>query len=252
MKPKIPQLHTVSELEKLAQVKNLDTRPFMRSPPGDGLLLVKDIQNGFEFHFAVTDWKTDTGKMLFRITRYPYSSDSVDPKESWIEERNLKEVWERWVGLVDYYRTVDPFDGSKDPILEQYQDEFFENFEMLDEDAETKPFDLDKQVLIDRYLGDTIHRLQAKSRDPEISDADRQVYLDLIFKTNHLKETQTTQSQNQTVKELTGIWAYARKKGLKYLEIFKSEAIKELMKSGIKYLIENFEEIADASRKFFE
>lgn len=118
---------------------------------------------------------------------------------------------DRWENLLRRYATLHSsfFD---DPITQDYEDEFFDQWKILEEDADTKPFDLQRQLLIDKYLESAIQKLDAqktKENEKEIEAVKAQA--------NEVRQSLTRHTKNQVVRGLAKFWAMARKMGLDVL-----------------------------------
>jgi hypothetical protein len=116
-----------------------------------------------------------------------------------------------------------------DPITHGYEEEFFNQWKILENDADTKPFDLKRQIIIDKYLESAIKKLEAqktKENEKEIEAIKAQG--------NEVRQNVTRQNKNQVVRGLAKFWAMSRKMGLNVLyDILidlSSEVIQKMLK----------------------
>lgn len=131
------------------------------------------------------------------------------------------EEFQKWLKLIERYDNVS-FD---DPIIKQYQEEIFNEIKILDDNADTIPFNIKQQTAILCYL-DQISLITTPNED-------------LKFLTEKIEETKTeitSLSKNQVMKRLSKILAYSRKSSLglykSFFDVFKKEMIKEFIGYG--------------------
>lgn len=128
-----------------------------------------------------------------------------------VNKKHLNRWIEGWEQLIEQYNNLQsPF--FDDPITHGYEEEFFNQWKILEDDADTKPFDLKQQILIDKYLESAIQKLETlktKENEKEIEVLKAQA--------NEIRQNLTRQTKNQVVRGLAKFWAMARKMGLDVL-----------------------------------
>jgi hypothetical protein len=159
------------------------------------------------FYFTVRKDGADS----FSINVSPSSETSLYEFRSGLKSKSLKFYLEKWEELLNRYDDLkSPF--FDDPVVSEYEDEFFTQWKILEEDADTKPFDLQRQLLIDKYLETSIQKLEAqktKENEEEIEAVKAQA--------TEVRQNLTRQTKNQVVRGLAKFWAMARKMGLDVL-----------------------------------
>jgi hypothetical protein len=115
-----------------------------------------------------------------------------------------------------------------DPILKQYQQEFENEINIVDEDADFNTYDLKTQIWLDEYIARYQERLEIV-KTPENQNEIAEIQGELV----ELKNTQTRLTKKRVIERLSKIWAKTRKIGLGLLkdvyETGKSELIKRLI-----------------------
>ncbi|GAB3327795.1 hypothetical protein GCM10027299_28920 [Larkinella ripae] len=224
-----------------------DKSPFLVVDPQKSLYKLVDGAPDTDYFFEIMKGDVHReGKVMFVVAKKPAGLKGATETGIEVLDDQLLSFFESWKENVITFHKMLYFDAPEKKIFESYQNEFFQNFEIIDKDADSEPFDLEKQIIIDRYLDGSIKKIEDKISDSEVSESDKAIYLALLEQCAELKETQTQSTKNETVKKLTGIWAWARQKGLKFLEVFKSEFVKELAKGAIKYMLGEAGDAADA------
>jgi hypothetical protein len=135
------------------------------------------------------------------------------------------EEFERWLNFLDQYKTLtfsDPEDFSK-----IYEEEFYNFFELIDEDADTHPFEYEKQIFLLELLSKIETDLK-KTPDEEIKE--------IIESVQSLKNSIQELTKNQATRRLSEIFGKIQKKGTKLLhdiiDVGKKEIIKKALYSG--------------------
>jgi hypothetical protein len=219
-------------LKELESFVNLKGEKFEVIDPKANYLKVIDKDSDSEFHFTIEKYqKTNRGTFQFLMTRSPKSQNEIEEYQTWLEIAQLKGQFDAWIKLLEEYDSVNSF--FDDPIINSFKDEFYAEFEIIDEDAETKPLNTKQILLLDSYLekvNDKLDEYKTEGNSEEIQDIQDEI--------ETLKENLTTKSKKWVVNRLTTIWAKIAKKGTKYIKEFLTESKKELIKQGVKGLIE--------------
>ncbi|WP_341963847.1 hypothetical protein, partial [Flavobacterium psychrophilum] len=114
--------------------------------------------------------------------------------------------------------------------LLKYEEEFYSDFEILDEDAEVNPFEHDKQIFTYNLLEYVETELQkSNSEDEEIEN--------LISETIALKNNLQNLTKKVVIRKMSIIFSKVKKKGLKLfldiIDVAKKEIIKKALYGGI-------------------
>ncbi|MGV7106103.1 hypothetical protein [Flavobacterium sp. U410] len=224
-------------LKALEPYVNLKGDKFEVVEPKESLLKVIDKDSESQFHFTIHKYQRNTsnGKFQFLMTRMPKDNNDNGNMQSWLEIDSLKSQFEYWLKLLDEYESVNSF--FDDPIIISFSKEFYEEFEIIEEDAETNPLNTKQILLLDNYL-ETIDKKLLEFKTEHNSQDIEEIKEDILI----LRENLTNKSKKWVVKRLTSIWAKIAKQGTKFIKEFLSESKKELIKQGVKGLIEYVKE----------
>lgn len=204
--------------------------------PKENLLTVIDKDSESTFLFTIAQYKkTDSGKFQFLMNKSPKSQNDNSIQNSWVDISDLNGQFEAWVKLLREYETTNSF--YDDPIVNSFREEFYSEFEIVDEDADTKPFSTKQILLLDNYLESVEKKLNEFSTEQNKSDIqDIQTDIEL------LRDNLTTKSKKWVVSNLSKIWAKIAKQGTKFIKEFLSDSKKEIIKQSVKGLIEFIKE----------
>lgn len=219
-------------LKSLEPFVNMRGEKFEVIEPKDNLLKVIDKECESNFHFTIEKYKkTNRGTFQFLMKRSPQSQNENTEIQTWLEISQLKGQFDAWIKLLDEYDSVNSF--FDDPIINSFKDEFYAEFEIIDEEAEIKPLNTKQILLLDSYLekvNDKLDEYKTKGNIEEIQEIQEEIEI--------LKGNLTIKSKKWVVNRLSIIWARIAKKGTKYIKEFLTESKKELIKQGVKGLIE--------------
>ncbi|UII74462.1 hypothetical protein LV716_09300 [Flagellimonas sp. HMM57] len=194
-------------------------------------LLIEDKSKYSDFQFSVSNpTQNNSNKIFFEAEFNPTNSVSLATKKIKTEENSIVSLLERWTNLIKAYNKTEL--SAEESILNEYEQEFYANFEILDEDADTKPYELEKQVIIHTYFVNVIHLLKRNEQENE----------GLIKEAEEIKDNIPSMTKRTTVKKISRFFAKVRKKSLPLLKEVLELGRKEVFKRGIKFLLNNFGE----------
>ncbi len=220
-------------LKSLEPFVNLKGDKFEVVDPKENLLKVIDKDLESKFHFTIEKYqKASNGTFQFLMTRAPKSEHDNGNYHAWVDISSLSPQFEAWLNLLTQYESTTSF--FDDPIVEEFYNEFYAEFEIIDdEDADKKPFATKQILLLDNYLETVDNKLSeliTSNNEVEINDIKESIIL--------LRENLTIKSKKWVISKLTQVWAKIAKQGVSFIKEFLSESKKELIKQGIKGLIE--------------
>lgn len=205
--------------------------------PKENLLKVIDKDIDSDFHFTIVKYEknNNSGSFQFYMTRSPKNINDNKEYQTWVEISGLGEQFNAWLKLLSEYETTNSF--FDDPITKSFRDEFFAEFEIVDEDAEINPLNTKQILILDDYLDSVDKKLSEYTTDQNSQDI-----LEIKEEILQLKENLTRKSKKWVVSKLSNIWAKIAKQGTKFIREFLSETKKEFIKQGVKGIIDYVKE----------
>jgi len=137
--------------------------------------------------------------------------------------------------LLNEFDNTDSF--FDDPILNSFRDQYYAEFEILEEDADIKPLNTNQILFLDSHLEDIEKKLD-KYKSDKNSDDIEEIKGDIKI----LRENLTTKSKKWVIENLSKVWAKITKQGTTLLKEFLSESKREMIKQGVKGVIEAIKE----------
>jgi hypothetical protein len=219
-------------LKSLQSFVNLRGDKFETVEPKEFLLKVIDQESGSNFHFIIEEYKkANTGKFQFLMSRSPINQNDHGIQRTWVDIAQLQPQFDTWLKLLDEYDDTPSF--FDDPIISSFQEEYYAEFEILNEESETKPLSTKQILLLDSHLEELGRRLDKFKTEKNQGDIEG-IKEDI----SELRENLTSKSKKWVIKSLSKIWAKIAKQGTKFIKEFLSESKKEAIKQGVKALIE--------------
>ncbi|MDR6545678.1 hypothetical protein J2810_001726 [Chryseobacterium rhizosphaerae] len=221
----------LSVLKALEPFVGLQGKLFTIEHPGNSLLLVKDKDPNSKFYYSIERYQVRDEKVLYSIMFSPRNEKDVGAMSTTIGGDSLTTTFNSWVQSLENYSKVKSF--FDDPILESYEEEFYTNFELVDEDAETRPFRTTQILQLDYLLEQVSTRLIEMT-----DDNNREEVESIITDITEVRESLPTRSQKWIAEHVSKIFAKIAKQGVSFIKEFWAEGKKEIIKNIVKGLVE--------------
>ena len=222
-------------LKSLEEFVTLKGEKFEVVNPDNHLLKVIDIDNDSSFSFVIEKYQKQNNVFQLLMSRNPRSEHDNGIYQAWIKIDQLKPQFQAWVNLLDQFQSVDSF--FDDPIIDSFKEEYYAEFEIIDEDADKKPLNTKQILLLDSHLEfieEKIDSYKNENNEETISE----IKSDVI----QLRGQLTSKSKKWVINRLSIIWAKLSKQGTKFIKDFVNQTKTEGIKQGAKALIEFIKE----------
>lgn len=196
------------------------------------LIRYEDKDPDSDFFFQINSYSKSNNEFIYNITYKPTSEINTDESSRNLSFKGVNTILTTWGNIIKQYNSTDFFIEEEDPIIEFYTEEFYNEYKLLEDDADYKPFELDKQLLVSAYLEksvDYIDKINDEKTRNELNHAK-----ELAIKLN---ENLTELTKNEVVFKLSKFWAETRKKGLPIFKEIFMELAKELVKEFGKKML---------------
>ena len=226
-KKKLP-IVILKSLEKFVTLKG---EKFEIIEPDNLLLKVVEKDDDTVFYFNIEQFKLVNGGYQFYMSRKPQNENNQGEYKSWIPIAHLEKQFETWLKLIEQYETINSF--YDDPIAKAFSDEYFTDFEIIDEDADIAPFKIKQILILDKYLEyieQSIDNYKTEENEKSIENIKQDIY--------SLRKNLTSKSKVYIIRGLSNIWGKLTKLGTKFITDFTSEAKREVVERSVKGLID--------------
>ena len=145
-KKEIP-LSILKTLEKFVHLKG---EKFIVSDSNDFLMKIKDVDENSSFQLLIEKQEIKNGNLEILLITKPTSDNNNAPNRRWIKVEKLTDEFEKWLNILDgYEKTYTFFD---DPIIKSFAEDYYIEFEVVDENANVEPLKPKQILLLDKHL----------------------------------------------------------------------------------------------------
>jgi hypothetical protein len=226
----------ISVLKTLELFDKKNDKLFKRETgSGDYLLKYVDSDVNSNFYFQITRADRDDnfpGSFKYHLSIKPKSEKSTEASGFFISGNKMEIYFDGWVNSLNYYASNKLFDN--DPLLKQYEKEFFSDFELVDVDADTASYDFGAQLQIDTFLEQVNELLQES-----ITEQNAEIIEEIKSEVNKLRETQTSLTKRKVFDRIGKIGAMIRRHSLPVFKSFMVTLGKTLLGIVMKQMVEN-------------
>lgn len=211
-----------------AQLRNselIETIPSKEIGNNNLVIGLRGLREFSNFQFLILEPRMMDKEPYYRIDRTPQNSSSNDRITFECGFKDTINSFNNWFQLIIDFTKFDFH--QKDEFRRIYENQFYADFEIVEDDSYTTPFDSNRQLLL-YHLIDQTQILIVKS---EIEDSES-----LIEEANDLKCSLTKITKHESVKRLSKLMANIRLKSIKVyndvLDVGKKEIIKAVLHAG--------------------
>ncbi|WP_343705303.1 hypothetical protein [Flavobacterium sp.] len=198
----------------------------------DQLFYFHDLTHpDFYFLIGIPDKKSQEFPTLFPVRFNPVKYDSREVFSKNANKSEIEFYFSIWIKMIEDYNSVN-FNQEED-FAQLYEEEIFSEFEIIDDDAKTKPFDTNQQIILYTFLQATVNYLEKEYTNNEIVE-------EIINEANSLKNEIPSLTKRIASKRLSQILAKIKKfNPITFKDVYdvaKKEVIKYLLLKGVETL----------------
>lgn len=228
-------------LKELDVIKDINKSIFELHYPDDCILEIRERNIKSIFTYKINN--IEAGSMtpvngMNRMTNFiirtktPSSSNRSSGTRNKITLKDFKNDFLEWTNIVgEYHKLETIFD---DPIAKAFEDEFYQEWKIIDDEAGNKPFSTDKIILLDSFLEDTKKKLLLPEYNtPENKNA----ILEISDNIEDVRANLTSTNQNSVLKQISKVLSKIAKLGVPYIKEFflvsKNETFKAIFHKSV-------------------
>lgn len=198
----------------------------------DRLFYFKDKDHpGFYFSIGIPDKKSKGDPTLFSINFTPTNLTSPGILSGEVNRDKILDYFYVWINILQDFNRIS-YNQEQD-FLKIYEEEIFSEFVIIDDDAETKPFDNNQQIILYKFLETTAKHLEQQYPNNNVIEG-------IIEQANSLKDEIPLLTKRIASKRFSKILAQIRQfNPITYKDVYdvaKKEVIKYLLLKGVDIL----------------
>lgn len=185
------------------------------------------------FVFFINDPERDEDEKhtIFNITYNPENEDSLSHRirAAWTDD--IENIFKEWIELIKAFNDISF--TEEETFVKFYEEEIFDDFKIVDDDAETHPFNNTQQIILYKFLSSTIIQLENKHPDDIIV---KSICLESIELRDNIQNLTKKEFSKKFSKILAKIKKYSFKTFTEIFDVAKKEIYKYLLNEGVKKL----------------
>lgn len=216
-------------LEALKGFVNKRGGTFEIIDPGTMLLKAIDNDDKSTFYFNIEGYEKQQTAFKLLMDRKPKSNANHGNYRTWIDVKELENQFSLWLTLLDEYNSVESF--FDDPILKSFAEEFYSEFEFIDDDAQVNPLTTNQILLLDEhleYIENNIENHVTEKNKIQLEEIKNSV---IELRENLIKPKAWVGNK------LSVIWGKIAKQGPKYIKEFLVEGKKQIIIESVKFIL---------------
>ena len=219
----------ISVLKAIEPFMSKSGENFIAIDNENDMIRFKDRDPTSDFYFHIKQFKMQNGFTVLLDSK-PTSENSVANNSRWVKGTEIEQNFANWIGLLKKYDQIQsPFD---DPILTSFRDSYYAEFEIIEEEK-NKPLNPSKILLLDEYF-EKIETGIEKYR----SESNSEVIDSIKDEIEEIRENLSSKSKQWIANKIAWTWAKITKLGPKIMRDLLSESNKQIVREGVKQLIE--------------
>jgi hypothetical protein len=184
------------------------------------------VNKKLPFYFEVRGVKdTGRGSVVYAVAWKPAAFATVNVQSVNGGLDSVLTWFKQWTDLVKQYNTVRL--SRRDRFTSESAEQFYADFELVDEDANTTPFDNDKQLVLYRLLD------YIKQKVEQEEGADKEQVSIIVNEIKMLQANIPSMTKATAVKGLSRIFAKTKAFSIKLIADFFDVAKKEALKAAL-------------------
>jgi hypothetical protein len=202
---------------------------FINSEPETDLIRFSDIDTNSDFYFHIKQYQIKSAFQVL-VEYKPHSEITTEKKQLWVNGTEIGKYFNAWIKLLQTYDDVkSPFD---DPIIESFKDDYYTEFEIIDEEKD-KPLKPKQILLLDAYFEKV-----SKKIDKHIDESNAKQIEEIKGDISELRENLSSKTKVWIANKVCWIWAKMTKLGPKMMKDLVNEGNKQIVKESVSQLIE--------------
>ncbi|QQS28951.1 MAG: hypothetical protein IPM47_19260 [Sphingobacteriales bacterium] len=236
-------LDLLKTIEPIAQA-NLDLIQFKRED-NTYYCFVESDSNSKNFFRIFIDGSKRIGNYDISKYAFEFKPGSTSSAKQTITQTTINDLGgqlKNWINLIrDIHETPSVHD---DNFVKQYAEFYYNEFKIVDEDADTSPFDPNQQDLVEVYLLSLSTAIE--NSGDKLADTTKNELLNDI---KLIQENLATTTKSQVMKSVTKVFGKLYKTSKSLAKEIVTEAKKQLIKKLIEFGIEYGPKILEAFTK---
>ncbi|QQU04236.1 hypothetical protein [Myroides odoratus] len=200
----------------------------------EGIVKFVDIDPNSDFYFKIEKEEINGSNHILEVSYKPFKENSIigiDKRRMDISD--LKKCLESWMIMMSKYNQLKYIDDLEDPIVESFAEEYYDTFEIIDEDAEINPYPLHQIEKIEFLLTEIQTKIE-KDKEKIIEQSSPKVVEEIEERIQDIRQTIYKSTKKTISKKISRLFGFMTKEGGNLVRILVQEGVKEAIKIWVK------------------
>ncbi|PBI89097.1 hypothetical protein BSF41_24680 [Flavobacterium sp. ACN2] len=198
----------------------------------DHLFYLHDISHkNFVFYITEPNRNSETKQTIFPITYVPEDEDSLSYTTCFCSLEEIEDHFYHWLHIIKEFNSISF--SEEEEFSNFYEEEIFNDFDIIDEDADINPFNNFQQIILYNFLSETSVYLENKHPNNKEIENIRSETLELRDNIQNLTKKDFSRRLS---KILAKIKKFSIKTFFEISDVAKKEIYKYLLKEGVNKL----------------
>jgi len=228
-------LNVAKDIEKALKIMRYlvsENSNVIESIETEQIFYIHDLSHkNFVFYINNPERDEDGKHTIFTVTFSPESTDSLSHtvRSAWTND--IEQIFNEWIKLIKDFNSISF--TEEENFAKFYEEEIYDEFKIVDDDAETHPFNNFQQIILYKYLSATIFYLENKHPDDDVI---KDICSESIDLRNNIQNLTKKDFSKKFSKILGKIKKYSLQTFIEISDVAKKEIYKFLLKEGVKKL----------------
>ncbi len=236
--PKQKPLKEAKEIEDLLDKirelakKNID---LITVTEGNGYIRLEDLSHT-EFYFQVANSSIDnnTKKISFVVERKPRDDNSIQKVSVSGNKETIINQVKNWIRILRDYESISFSEERK--FLMHYENQYYTEFEIIDDNSEDIPFDLKQQLFLNELL------VLIEETVNEYEEIDKDVKLELTNSSKEIRASLGKDSKKSVIRSVSKLIAKIRFRSVDLLGKILKKVREELFDRALSHGIDTIQD----------
>lgn len=191
------------------------------------LLNIHDKDQGSDLYFTIIKETYDSNGHYIHYSCKPFNTSKKDAASTTTKLESFVNILTHWLENLKFYEEKSVLN---DPLIRNYRDEFYADFKIAEEDADTSGFNYSQQQQLSAFFEHI-----AKEIETVQDDRNKELIAEIKSEVTILQDTVASETKNGLMKKFSLVIAKARKGSMKVCNFILTEFAKEFLKEGAKF-----------------
>lgn len=200
----------------------------------DELITFVDSDPLSSFFFQIVKENILEQRQYYWIIKHsPKSDNDIGVHSSHVHKEHLKEAIEGWIERLRKYSKLRFVEDIEDPIVEAFAEEYYDSFEIVDDDADVKPYSIKQIGYIETLLLGLGQEIE-QNREEYVNQSSLEVVAEIEYRIEDIMATIYQSTKKTIAKKISRLFGFITKEGGPLLREAIKNAITEVIKIGVK------------------